>query len=93
MMSEQLFDLGQIVATPGALAALEGTDEAPMDFIKRHASGDWGCAHEDDKELNDDAIWDGTRIFSVYVTKNDETLYCITEADRSSTCLLLAEEY
>ena len=60
-----------------------------MDFIKRHASGDWGCAHEDDKALNDEAIWDGTRILSVYVTKNDETLYCITEADRSSTCLML----
>lgn len=93
MMADQLFDLGQIVATPSALQALDGTDEAPMDFIKRHASGDWGCCFEDDKALNDEAIWDGTRIMSVYVTKNDETLYCITEADRSATCLMLAEEY
>ena len=87
MMADQLFELGQITATKECLAILAETGETPMDFIKRHASGDWGCAHEDDKALNDEAIWDGTRILSVYVTKNDETLYCITEADRSSTCL------
>ncbi|HBE70396.1 MAG TPA: hypothetical protein DDW52_19780 [Planctomycetaceae bacterium] len=92
-MSDQLFSLGQIVATPGALKALKTSGETPMDFIKRHASGDWGVAHEDDKELNDDAIWDGTRILSVYVTKNDVTLYCITEADRSATTLLIDNEY
>jgi len=37
-----LFPLGQIVATPGALAALERAQQPPTCFLARHASGDWG---------------------------------------------------
>jgi len=37
-----LFDLGQLVATPGALAALEKTGQNAMDLLSRHVRGDWG---------------------------------------------------
>ena len=37
-----LFPLGQIVATPGALAALERAKQSPTCFLARHAIGDWG---------------------------------------------------
>ena len=37
-----LFDLGQLVATPEALAALEKSGQSPMDFLSRHVTGDWG---------------------------------------------------
>jgi hypothetical protein len=37
-----LFTLGQVVATPGALAALEKAGQQPGDFLARHVSGDWG---------------------------------------------------
>lgn len=37
-----LFDLGQLVATPGALAALEKRGQSPMEFLSRHVTGDWG---------------------------------------------------
>ena len=37
-----LFPLGQIVATPGALAALERAKQPPTCFLARHAIGDWG---------------------------------------------------
>ena len=37
-----LFELGQLVATPGALAALEKSGQTPMDFLHRHVTGDWG---------------------------------------------------
>jgi hypothetical protein len=36
------FHLGRVVATPGALAALERVGQAPIDYIQRHAKGDWG---------------------------------------------------
>ena len=36
-----LFALGQIVATPGALAALERAKQPPTCFLARHAIGDW----------------------------------------------------
>ena len=37
-----LFPLGQIVATPGAIAALERARQPPTCFLARHAIGDWG---------------------------------------------------
>ena len=37
-----LFDLGQLVATPGALAALEKTGQNAMEFLSRYVRGDWG---------------------------------------------------
>jgi hypothetical protein len=43
-----LFDLGQLVATPGALAALEKTGQNAMEFLSRHVRGDWGELPEED---------------------------------------------
>jgi hypothetical protein len=46
-----LFPLGQVVATPGALAAIEKAGQQPGDFLARHVSGDWGeVPPEDVKE-------------------------------------------
>jgi hypothetical protein len=35
-----LFPLGQVVATPGALAAIENAGQQPGDFLARHVTGD-----------------------------------------------------
>ena len=43
-----LFDLGQLVATPGALAALEKTGQNAMEFLSRHVRGDWGELSEEE---------------------------------------------
>ena len=37
-----LFPLGQIVATPGALEALEASQQSPTEFLERHSKGNWG---------------------------------------------------
>ena len=92
-MTEQLFSLGQMMATPDALNALENAEQTPLDFIKRHAAGDFGDCCSEDAEANNEAIWNEERIVSVYHTKLGEKLYVITEADRSSTCVLLPENY
>jgi hypothetical protein len=36
------FPLGQVVATPGALEALETAGQALAEFLRRHVTGDWG---------------------------------------------------
>jgi hypothetical protein len=56
------FDLGQIVATPGALAAT--TDEQRLHYLGRHSIGDWGCVYGEDWQTNDDAVKNGDRILS-----------------------------
>ena len=98
MSDKPKFTLGQLVATPGALAAMERAGQAPLDFLSRHVAGDWGDMSDGDKQLNDQALKDGSRIFSAYTTLKAEKLWVITEAvggdgRRASTCILLPEEY
>jgi hypothetical protein len=89
---KQHFALGQVVATPGALELLESAGQAPSQFIARHHCGDWGEICDEDRELNDAALKDGSRLLSAYTVCKDK-LWIITEADRSSTTLLLPSEY
>jgi hypothetical protein len=87
------FPLGQIVATPGALDAFKKTGQTPTEFLKRHVSGDWGDLCDEDKQTNEDALSNGGRIFSAYHLKDGTKIWVITEADRTSTCVLLPSEY
>jgi hypothetical protein len=88
-----LFPLGQIVATPGALAALARAQPPPTCFLARHARGDWGELEPTDVAENQYSIAHGFRLLSSYQTNAGEKLWIITEADRSATTLLLPEEY
>jgi hypothetical protein len=88
-----LFPLGQIVATPGALAALERAQQASTCFLARHAIGDWGELEQTDVAENEYSLAHGFRLLSCYQTTAGEKLWIITEADRAATTLLLPEEY
>jgi hypothetical protein len=85
------FPLGRIVATPNAL------DNVPNDEILfalgRHSQGDWGALDAEDKQANDRALLEGTRLLSAYNTKSDVRFWIITEHDRSITTILLPEDY
>ena len=87
-----LFDLGRVVATPAALEALEVSGVAPAQLLERHQSGDWGEVPPEDAKENERSVKHGFRIVSSY-TASEERIWIITEADRSSTCLLLPSEY
>lgn len=86
------FRLGRCVATPAALALLNAQKIGAFDLLQRHQSGDWGDLGRDDRHANEVALVTGARILSAYHV-GGEKLYAITEADRSSTCLMLASEY
>lgn len=97
------FPLGQIVATPGALAALKrcyGEQPPTADWSRavaallfRHAAGDWGQVCAEDKQSNDHALKTGARLLSAYVLTDGTRVWLITEADRSATTILLPEDY
>jgi hypothetical protein len=87
------FRLGKLVSTPGALAALTEAGQSPMVFVSQHVVGNWGVCCEEDRQANEDALKNGDRLFSVYRTAKGVKIWIITEADRSSTCILLPEEY
>ena len=88
-----LFPLGQIVATPGALAALERAKQPPTCFLARHAIGDWGELEPTDVAENEYSVAHGFRLLSSYTTVAGEKPWIITEGDRSGSTVLLPEEY
>jgi hypothetical protein len=87
------FALGKLVSTPGALEALINAGQSPVEFLDRHIAGDWGQVCAADAAENELSVKEGFRILSVYTLKTGTRIWIITEADRSSTCVLLPEEY
>lgn len=92
------FPLGQVLATPGAVEALQKSNQLPGEFLTRHVTGDWGEVCADDKALNDESLIDGSRILSAYQTSQNDRLWVITEAadengNRCCTTILLPSEY
>ena len=84
-ISETLLRLGRIVATPGALEAMARAGQDAKFSLEKNASGDWGQVDERDRAENDYGLARGYRILSSYRAAAGETLWIITEADRSST--------
>src|SRR5690349_6491029 len=93
----KLFDLGRVMATPGALATCP--PERLQACLKAHIQCDWQHCTPADHKANFEALFSGARIFSVFPinpTKpcaGDNCLWIITEADRSATTFLLPSEY
>jgi hypothetical protein len=87
------FTLGRVVATPGALRALQKAEQHPAEFLDRHVTGDWGEVPDADKQENELSVAQGFRILSAYTTSAGDKIWILTEADRSATTLLLPEEY
>jgi hypothetical protein len=92
------FQLGRLLATPGALQALQEAGQSPSDFLSRHANGDWGLIDRDDWQSNDSSLVDGSRLLSAYKTAKGVKLWIITEAadddgNRAATTILLPDEY
>ena len=91
------FQLGRVVVTPG-------TKDIEHDLLRaclrRHAAGDWGEVSAHDRRENEVGLTREARLWSVYaidperpVDADDNTLWVITEADRSFTTIMLPDEY
>ena len=85
------FELGQMVITSNASSILSNEDIQKA--IARHSNCDWGDLEEEDREVNNQALKDGDRLFSAYHDSNNVKFWIITEADRSVTTVLMPEDY
>ena len=72
---------------------MDEAGHAPLQLLIRHASGDWGTVCPGDWKANDRALAEEERVLSSYILSNGITVWIITEADRSSTTILLPSEY
>lgn len=94
-MSETQLVLGHVVATAAVDARIK-TDEQFKELVftslRRHSQCDWGDVSTPDEVANDAVLAHGERILSVYGPEDDR-IWIITEADRSSTTVLYPHEY
>ena len=84
------FPLGQTVITRNAQNELHPEDVFLS--LRRHAARDWGDVCPSDKAENDLSLRQGFRLLSAYTDRNGTKFWIITEADRSSTTVLLPED-
>jgi len=87
------FPLGQMVMTKGVVDLV---DKGRLDFLsllRRHAQCDWGDLCDEDKAQNDFALLSERRLLSCYRMTPEQSVYIITEWDRSYTTILLPSEY
>jgi hypothetical protein len=90
-----MLQLGKVYASIGAVAAFAAAldTDHPDTYLARHANGDNGDIDEHDRKANEYALEHGLRVLSAYRLHTGEAIWIITEADRSSTTILLPSEY
>lgn len=94
-MTETKFQLGEVYMTNGVMRAMQDNLWF-YNFVRRslgrYKQCDWGDLCDEDKELNENALKVGDRIFAAY-SKKDQKIWIITESDRSCTTILFPNEY
>jgi len=86
--------LGQVTITNGALAAFVKSGDSLRHLLARHRKGDWGDTDAAATAVNNQAYLEGTRILSSYaLTPTEQTIWIMTEWDRSMTKIMLPCEY
>ncbi len=84
---------GVVVITPGTRAAFKQTGDEVQSFLTRHMRGDWGELDAHDRQENEYSLRRGFRLLSAYTLSDGTRIWIITEADRSTTTILLPTEY
>ena len=95
-IAEARFTLGHVVCTRSVndvIAEDSKFAKFVMESLNRHVSGDWGDLCEQDRKENEYALGKYLRLLSSYNYGENKRIWIITEADRSSTCVLFPEEY
>lgn len=89
------FNLGRLVMSHGIANEIKNNPiykEEILDCLTKYLSGDWGSLCDEDKEANELAIENDSRILAKYITRSG-IIYIITEWDRSYTTIMFTNEY
>jgi hypothetical protein len=93
-MEAAMFPVGTLALSSTLVPLAEAGLLNPVEYLSRHASGDWGDQGADGWTLNDSAIGSGYRILSMYdCPAIGEKLYVETDGACEATVLYRASEY
>ena len=84
------FELGLIAVRRSVLSVASKAEVD--DFLERHTSGDWGLIGPIGQRLNDRALMNGEKIFSVFESESRDLLLIVTEGDRGATYVALRDD-
>ncbi len=79
------FDVGRIVVTPAAFAALESVGYTVDALLARHQSGDWGDVSLHERYVNERGLVEQFNLQSAYAVQSDVRLVVSTNRDRTVT--------
>ena len=90
------FNFGRVIVTNKIYEQMK--DRQFQIFVQtclwRYVNCDWGDTCDEDKHSNDQALLNGERILAVYIyPATKESIWIITEWDRSVTTVLFPDEY
>ena len=83
------FQVGEVVITPAASAALEANALSIEDLLARHQVGDWGDVSQQLRTVNDRGLVEQFNLQSTYVLPTGERLVVVTNRDRTLTMVHL----
>lgn len=87
------FALGEIIVTSGVVDRMVN-NKAFRDFVSKSFNRYIDCEWDElDVESDTEDLNKQERIFSVYISDNDEKIWIFTERDRSVTTILFPYEY
>ena len=91
-----LFSLGNVVATPAALALIQKHGASVPRLLNRHQTGDWQELCKEDRDNNWQAALGDARVLSAFnigSANQPVKIWIITEWDRSVTTILRPQDY
>jgi hypothetical protein len=83
------FDIGQIVITPAASAALADSGRSLDDLLAQHQAGDWGEVTDKVRAVNERGLVEQFNLQSVYAVSSGQRLVVVTNRDRTLTMIHL----
>jgi hypothetical protein len=83
------FEVGQVVITPAATAALEAAGYMLEDLLARHQSGDWGDVSPHERGVNERGLVEQFNLQSVYSVPSGSRLVVNTNRERTVTMVHL----
>jgi hypothetical protein len=83
------FEIGQIVITPAASAALEASGYTLAQLLSRHQAGDWGDVSDHERTVNERGLAEQFNLQSAYAVLRGSRLVVVTNGARTLTMVHL----
>lgn len=87
------FPIGALVLSKGIDRLVRTGHLDPIPYFRRHCRGDWGDVSDEHWHANVAALQAGSELKSLYVVHAELSIRICTDADRTTTYIVLPSEH